>query len=167
MLVGSARTFANQVNRWALAALVASVSVGCVERRMTIRTEPPNALVVLDGQEIGHSPVSVPFTYYGERQIRLVKDGFETKTVNQTISTPWYEYFPIDFVSEVIVPWRIRDERQYTYALDPAAMVSTDQLMRRAAQLRVEGQNVPPQVLRRAGLTDADGAPIPATQNNR
>lgn len=130
---------------------VASLA-GCVERRMTIRSEPAGALVVLDGQEIGHTPVSVPFTYYGERQIKLIRDGYETKTINQTIATPWYQYFPLDFVSEVLVPARIRDERQYLYTLDPETMVPTDRLLERAEQVRQNGQNPPEEVLRRAKL---------------
>jgi hypothetical protein len=132
--------------------LVGLILCGCVERRMTIRTDPPGALVVLDGQEIGHSPVSTAFTYYGERQLRLVKDGYETKTINQRIATPWYEYPPLDFASEVLVPWRIRDERNYLYSLEPAVAVRKEQLLERAEATRQDGRNPPPEALRRAGL---------------
>lgn len=133
-------------------ALLPVCIAGCVERRMTIRTDPPNALVVLDGQEIGHTPVSTAFTYYGERQIKLIKDGYETKTINQTISSPWYQFFPLDFVSEVIVPWRIRDERNYLYSLEPCTVVPNDQLLQRAEQVRADGKNPPAEVLERAGI---------------
>jgi hypothetical protein len=126
---------------------------GCVERRLTIRSTPPGALVVLDGQEIGHAPVSTAFTYYGEREVKLIKDGFETKTINQTISTPWYQYFPLDLITEGLVPWRIRDERNYLYTLEPAITVANDQLYPRAEALRQDGRNPPPDALRRAGLT--------------
>lgn len=149
--------------RPALATLLAGSVVGssgCVERRMTIRSDPPNALVLLDGQEIGHTPISTSFTYYGERQIKLIKDGFEPKTINQTISVPWYEMFPIDFVSEALVPLRLRDERNYVYTLEPALMVPTDQLLQRADTVRTMGRNPPPDVLKRAGVT-ATGEPIP------
>lgn len=143
-----------------LAAIAAVGLAGCVERRMTVRTNPSNALVVLDGQEVGFSPVSVPFTYYGDRQIRLIKDGYETKTINQTIATPWYQYFPLDFVSEVLYPGRIRDERNYLYQLEPQTMVSNDQLLLRAAELREAGRNPPADVVRRAGL-EPSAAPLP------
>lgn len=139
------------------AALVLPLAAGCVERRMTIRSHPSGALVTLDGQEIGFAPVSVPFTYYGDRQIKLIKDGYETKTINQTVSTPWYEYPPLDFVAEVLIPWRIRDERNYLYTLEPQMMVSSDQLLERAARVREEGRNPPSEVLERAGVA----APIP------
>ena len=34
---------------------------GCVERRYTIRTEPPGATVIVNGEEIGPSPTSKSF----------------------------------------------------------------------------------------------------------
>src|SRR5690606_3614274 len=52
-----------------LAGLLLSQSLGCVHRRMTIRSDPPGALVLLEGEEIGYTPVSVDFTYYGTREI--------------------------------------------------------------------------------------------------
>ena len=144
-------------------ALVAAAS-GCVERRMTVRTDPPNALVVLDGQEIGFSPVSVPFHYNGVRQIKLVKDGYETQVINQRIAPKWYTTPGLDFVAEVLIPWRIRDERDYMYSLPPKVMVPQDQLIERAREVRQAALNPPPKALERAKL-DANGDPLePAPQ---
>ena len=78
---------------------------------MTVRSNPPGALLYVDDYEIGVTPVSTNFTYYGTRKIRLVKDGYETLTVMQSIPPPWYEYVPLDFVSENFVPGQIRDQR--------------------------------------------------------
>lgn len=136
--------------------LATLVSAGCVERRLTVRSEPPGALVVLDGQEIGHTPVSVPFDYYGDREIKLVRDGFETRTVRQRIDAPWWQLPGIDFFAE-IAPWHIRDERQVgphdVYTLSPLRMVPTEELLGRAEDLRAAGQNPPPDVLDQAGMT--------------
>jgi hypothetical protein len=109
---------------------------GCVQRRMTIRSNPPGALVYVDDNEIGPTPVSASFTYYGKRKIRLVKDGYETLTVMQEIPTPWYEYVPLDFISENLVPGKIRDQRVLDYQLRPQMVVPTDQLLSRAEELR-------------------------------
>ena len=66
---------------WLLAAMLCSTAgLGCVQRRMTIRSSPPGAMVYVDNQEIGTTPVSTGFTYYGTREFRLVKDGYETLT---------------------------------------------------------------------------------------
>ena len=87
------------------------MATGCVQRRLTVRSNPPGALVYVDNHEIGTTPVSTDFIYYGTRQIRLVKDGYETITLLQPVSAPWYQYFPIDFFAENVVPGEIRDER--------------------------------------------------------
>jgi hypothetical protein len=139
--------------------------VGCVERRMTIRSNPSNALVVLDGQEVGFTPVSVPFHYYGVRQIKLVKDGYETKIVRQHVTPPWYQRLGFDFVSEVLIPWRIRDERDYglnenEYVLQPKAMVSQDRLLQRAEEVRLAAHNPPPRALQRANVDPHTRQPV-------
>jgi hypothetical protein len=119
------------------AAIVLSLGLsGCVQRRMTIRSNPPGALVYVDDYDIGTTPVSASFTYYGTRKIRLVKDGYETLTVMQKFPTPWYEIVPFDFVSENLVPGTIRDQRVLDYQLRPQMVVPTDQLQARAEELR-------------------------------
>jgi hypothetical protein len=126
-----------------LAAALLSAQGGCVERRMTVRTNPPGALVYVDDYEIGATPVSTDFTYYGTRKIRIVKDGYETLTVMQPISTPWYEYPPIDFFTENLVLGKIRDQRILDYQLKPQMIVPTDQLLSRAEGLRHNNMVVP------------------------
>ncbi len=51
---------------------------GCVERKLTINTAPPGAMVVLNDEEIGTSPVTVSFEWYGDYNVRVSKEGFET-----------------------------------------------------------------------------------------
>jgi len=123
-----------------LMAAVCLSQLGCVHRRMTIRSNPPGALVYVDNYEIGTTPVSTDFVYYGTREIRLIKDGYETLTVKQPIPSPWYQYFPIDFFAENVVPGEIRDERVIEFQLQPQVNVPTDELLRRAQDLRQAGQ---------------------------
>jgi hypothetical protein len=113
---------------------------GCVERRFTIRSNPPGAQVYVDDYPIGTTPCSVSYTYYGTRKIRLVKDGFETVTILQPIPAPWYQYFPIDFVTENLVPGHIRDERVVIYQMQPAMQVPREELISRAEALRQNGR---------------------------
>jgi hypothetical protein len=109
---------------------------GCVRRRLAVRSNPPGALVFVDNQQIGTTPCSVDFTYYGTREIRLVKPGYETLTVNQPIPTPWYEIPPIDFVSENLMPNKIMDHRTASFEMQPQLIVPTEQLLDRANELR-------------------------------
>ena len=68
--------------------LVTGALSGCVEHRYTIRTEPLGATVVVNGEEIGPSPASKSFIFYGKRKITMILDGYETKTVIQPIRAP-------------------------------------------------------------------------------
>ncbi len=130
-------------SRAILLMVLALSATGCVRRRLNVRTNPPGALVYVDNQQIGTTPCSVDFTYYGTREIRLVKPGYETLTVNQPIPTPWYEYIPLDFVSENLVPNKIRDNRTVTYDLAPQAIMPPQQLVDRANQLRQDALQFP------------------------
>lgn len=123
--------------------LIFVAASGCVRRRLNVRSNPPGALVYVDNQQVGTTPCSVDFTYYGTREIRLVKPGFETLTINQPIPTPWYQIPPLDFVSENLVPGKIRDNRTVTYDLKPQLIVPTHELLDRANQLRQETQTYP------------------------
>ena len=118
------------------AVALCAVQTGCVRRRLTIRSTPPGALVFVDNYEIGTTPVSTGYTYYGTRQIRLVKDGYETVTQLHTIESPWYETPPLDFVSENLVPGELRDERVIDFQLVPQRIVPIEELLQRAGSLR-------------------------------
>lgn len=132
---------------WAgsLVAVVACAALcaGCVQRRMTIRSNPPGALVYVDDYQLGTTPVSHDFVYYGTRKIRLVKDGYETLTVRQPFPLPWYQYFPLDFVTENLLPWEVRDERVVDLAMQPAAATPPESVVARAEQARLAAGSLP------------------------
>jgi len=107
---------------------------------MFIRSNPPGALVYVDDYEIGRTPVAANFTYYGNRKVRLVKDGYETLTLLQPVPTPWYQVPPLDFVSENLVPGKIRDERVFNYQMRPQTIVPPDELLSKAEGLRRESR---------------------------
>ncbi len=132
------------VRRAAMMGLVLSAALlaGCVERRYTIYSDPPGAVVYKSGQPLGATPVDDYFTYYGKYDFTLVKEGYETLRVEQDITTPWYEVFPLDFISENLVPWPITDVRRFHYRLEPRRQVQTDELLREADGLRSRGRAV-------------------------
>ncbi len=124
--------------------LMAATVTGCVERRYTIRTNPPGALVYVNGQELGTTPVSSSFTYYGDREITLQLDGYETMTVRQPINAPWYDNLLTEFFTENLYPGQLRDERDYTFQLKPLVSPPIDVLRDRAEGLRAVGTIPPP-----------------------
>lgn len=115
-------------------------STGCVRRRLTIRSNPPGAMVYVDNQHVGFTPCSIDFTYYGTREMRLVLSGYETLTINQPIPTPWYQVPPLDFVSDNLVPAKIRDNRTVTYNLQPQLMMPVEEVIGRGHELRTRTQ---------------------------
>jgi hypothetical protein len=133
-------------NRRRLAALTFVVGLavilqpGCVRRRMTIRSNPPGALVYVDDQEVGVTPAATEFVYYGTRKIQIFADGYETLTVKQPFPAPWYQIPPIDFFVENLWPWEIRDERAIQFDLQPLQMVPNEKLIERAEMLRSNTQ---------------------------
>ncbi len=111
-------------------------SVGCVRRRMTVRTTPPGATISVDNQVIGTSPAASSFTYYGTREFRVEKDGFRTEVIRRKFNPPWYQWPGLDFISETLWPGEIRDERIIDVGLVPKEFMPSDQVISRADALR-------------------------------
>lgn len=116
---------------------------GCVERRYTIRTDPPGALVIVGGEEIGVSPVSRSFTYYAARDITLIRDGYETQRIREPINAPWWDNMATEFLTENLVPFTLRDERDFNYKLRPSTIPPTNQLVDRGEELRRQSETIP------------------------
>jgi hypothetical protein len=123
---------------WFLAAC-AAVMTGCVERRYVIYTDPPGAMVLRNGQTLGATPVDDHFVYYGKYKFTIFADGYETLQVEQNIPAPWYEYVGLDFVSENLIPWTIRDHRVFQYQLQPQRIANPQDLLNQAQNLRNRG----------------------------
>ena len=85
----SPRCFSPRRCLWLLLVLLAvTAHSGCVRRRMTVRSNPPGAVVFVDERRLGVTPVSTSFTYYGTRDVRLMKDGYETVTRGTQVLDP-------------------------------------------------------------------------------
>ena len=119
-----------------LAVLAMLAGSGCVSRRATIRTNPPGALVEVDGQRLGYTPVSFDFDYYATREVTLSKVGYETLTVKQPIQPPWYQIPPLDAVSDNLLPHRVTNRHDFTYKLTRQRLETSPELLDRAANVR-------------------------------
>jgi hypothetical protein len=126
--------------RWsvALGLLAALFSSGCMHRRLTIRSDPPGAAVMVDGVEVGYTPASIDYTYYGTREITLTKEGYQTLTAPIKLSTPWYQVFPLEFITDNFALTKINDRRDVTYALTRENIEPTQDVENRANNLRSE-----------------------------
>lgn len=130
------------MKKWNLSAIIViglivilSVS-GCVERKLTINTEPQGAIVVLNDEEIGVSPVTTSFEWYGDYNVRISKQGYETLKTHRMLKGPWYDSFPFDFFAQIVNPKRIVDSYEWTFALSPQKQPSREELIRSAQELQ-------------------------------
>lgn len=122
---------------WLVAAICLACLAGCVDRRFVITTDPPGAVVYDEKHRpMGASPADRQFVYYGKYKFTLVKDGFETQVIEENVKAPWYEYFPLEFVAENLIPWTIRDVRRLHYTMVPAQIISPDELLNRGMDMR-------------------------------
>ncbi len=120
----------------AICCLSVCCLMGCVRRRMTVRTNPPGALVSVDNQVIGTSPAASSFTYYGTREFRIDADGYRTETIRRKFNPPWYQWPVVDFFAETLWPGELRDERILDVTLVPKTTVPTEEIVSRADALR-------------------------------
>ncbi len=134
-----------------LVAIIFAFS-GCVTRSITVKTNPGNALVYIDNELIGESPVTIPFTYYGTRKIMIERkdeDGVLTheRTIAfEKIKAPVYEVFPLDFFSEILWPRELKDDQVLSYnlvELEPLSIKEQqEKVLKNAEELR-QRVNVP------------------------
>ena len=101
---------------------------GCnsVQRRLTVRSDPPGALVQVDGEQLGTTPRSVDFTYYGTYEIQLSKPadefsefGYDTLTLQQPVKPPLYQIFPFEFFADNFLPFRVTNRHDFVYRMQP------------------------------------------------
>lgn len=109
---------------------------GCVERELTINTKPQGAVVALNDEEIGESPVTVNFSWYGDYCVRISKEGYETLSTHRNLKGPWYDHFPFDFFAQIVNPNRIVDSYEWTFELSPRRQIGRDELIQNARELK-------------------------------
>lgn len=119
----------------AWACLLVLLPAGCVERTLTVTSEPPGALVTISSIEKGRTPVTIPFLWYGDYDVIVRMEGYETLKTHQKINPPPYEIPPVDLLSE-LAPWTYHDQRTAHFVLTPATQPAEKELLDRAEELR-------------------------------
>lgn len=119
---------------------------GCLERTIVVTSEPEGAVVYLNDQEIGRTPVEADFTYFGVYDLRLNLEGYEPVVTSRKAATPLKEMPPIDLAAEAI-PAKLPTRISWHFVLTPLASqaVGADkgalqsELLGRAGELRGDG----------------------------
>ncbi|MAT13869.1 MAG: hypothetical protein CMJ46_01205 [Planctomyces sp.] len=120
------------------ACFLVTAGSGCasVFRRITIESDPPGALVKVDGKEVGYTPASLSFTYYGTHEITLIKDGYQTLTVMQKVQAPWYQWPGIEFFADNFSPQKITDRHVFRYSMQRQQIPPSNELLQRGRSFR-------------------------------
>ena len=110
---------------------------GCVERTLTIQSDPPHALVFMNDEEAGRTPFTRPFAWYGTYDVQVRKEGYQTVKTHTKVIAPWWQWVPFDLVAELI-PVHLEDAHTVRYTLAPARAqpADPDALIQRGQQLR-------------------------------
>lgn len=95
--------------------LTCSTLTGCVQRQLTVKSNPPGALAYLNGEEFGRTPVTRDFTWYGTYDVTLRKEGYRTLKTKGRVIAPWWQWVPIDLFAELLP---ITDRRTLAYRME-------------------------------------------------
>ena len=124
----------------ALVAVLGLVAAGCVERTITVRSDPPGALVYLDDVERGETPCTFPFDFYGTRSLVLHKDNYEVAKQVIEVKAPVHSVFPLDIFFDLLLPATIHENHAYDVVLQPVTKPDTEKLILRGKELREQLQ---------------------------
>ena len=118
-----------------LGSLLPLLAGGCVHRTLQVDSSPPGALVYLNGEEVGRTPMRKEFLWYGTYDVQLRKEGYETLTAEEKVWAPWWQWPPIDLFAEALP---LEDNHVAHYTMKPVTAQITDpqQVLGRAVQMR-------------------------------
>ena len=130
-----------------LACLAAALSSCAVRRELVVVSDPPGAILQLDEVIVGTTPYQRSFEDYGTRRVTLQRSGFRTRSELIDVRPPWYSYFPLDLVSEVLLPFGWKDRQEFRFKLEPevgrTAEPDLEPVHERAERLRRAGPEGP------------------------
>jgi len=126
----------------ALIALLGLIPLsGCLKRTISVTTTPPGAIVWINDVEVGRTPLETDFTFFGNYDVRLRREGYEPLTTNMKVKAPLHETPGIDLIAEAI-PAKFETRVAWHFDLVPVAENAGDKLgaeramIERAAQMR-------------------------------
>jgi hypothetical protein len=79
----------------------------------------------MNDQEIGRTPFSKTFTWYGTFDVQVRKEGYQTIKAETPVIAPWWQWLPFDLLAEIL-PIRLEDRHDVAYSLKPSSDVQTD-----------------------------------------
>jgi hypothetical protein len=136
------------VTRPILLLALALIASACkTHRYLQISSTPPGAEVRLDDELVGVTPVRVPFEHYGTRRLTFHLRGYRTASRRVKLRPKWYARFPLDIVTEVLLPMGLTVRRKVHQDLvlgeEVMSLPSLRSVIERANSLRHSGPEGP------------------------
>lgn len=128
----------------AIAGLLVLAAQGCLERKISMTTEPPGATVWVNDTEVGRTPLTTGFLFYGGYDVVARKDGYEPVSTSRDTPTPLWEYPPFDLIATAL-PFKITKTVKWHIDLKPSDPGAADPeaLIQRANELRAQAMPKP------------------------
>ena len=110
--------------------------VGCVERTITINSSPPGALAKINGQEVGKTPCTFGFDYFGEYDVVLKHPTHKTLITSRRADESLWDLPVLDLLFELI-PIRFKTNLEWDFTLEKND-INKKNLIQRAKKMREE-----------------------------
>lgn len=94
-------------------------TTGCIRSKVLVTSEPPGAVVTMNGSNLGTTPTARPFAWYWFYDFEARKEGYETRSIRKRFSPPFYMMPGPDFILELL-PVNIHDTKRVHFVLEPA-----------------------------------------------
>jgi len=91
--------------------------------------------VYMNEQEAGRTPFSKEFLWYGNYDLVVRKEAYETLKTQAAILPPWWQIIPLDLITEVLP---LTDEHKLTYGLRPQPPMDPREALANAEVMREE-----------------------------
>jgi hypothetical protein len=123
--------------------LLALLSGGCVQRIIAINSTPPGALVYLNDLEVGRTPMTKEFLWYGDYDVTLRRDGYQTLKTHAAVPAPWWQFIPLDLFTEALP---LTDVHTFSFAMEPSRAEPPQAVLGRGEQLAqlLQSSRLPP-----------------------
>ena len=104
-----------------------------MQRQMNIDSKPSGALVYLNDREIGRTPFKKDFLWYGNYDVVIRKDGYQTLKTNAEITAPFWQWVPFDAITDFLP---LHDEEHFEFTLKPEQPVNASAVVARGEQMQ-------------------------------
>ena len=140
-----------RIGGWLFGALLCVLVLplgGCVERSVTLVSDPPGSLVYLNDVQQGTTPCTVPFKWYGDYSVRLrkaVNVGTPLKPqyvyyylhTHKNMPRPWFQWYGVDLFASIL-PIEFKDHQIWAFIVPKVRELSTPELIKKANALKAE-----------------------------